>query len=292
MSIPMNEDEIIVVDHVPQDVYLTFVQGAVRYAVLSLPFTVNRMDIREIERRVFNIAKGKLAERLFEWYCHQVGLEVDFRSCQTPFWAVDRRDFLFRGYEWDLKNNFLYYSGEKFNRYTQLPALVPNRHDHDQWSSRLETKFPHSRGVNFLFTFMKGADVLPNGQRRYFLELHFSEEQLRFLQKLVDKYQGHPADHPPFDGEKCWQRWKRLNPTVIQLNFRPALVITGYADREQWHLFRNVGPGDTDSDSSKWFVPVGARGSLSWLNGVLWTTIDNMVAPIDQLKSFHSLVSR
>jgi hypothetical protein len=146
--------------------------------------------------------------------------------------------------------------------------------------------------VNFLFTFMKGAEVLQDGQRRYFLELHFSDGQLRRLQELVQKYQGLPVNSRPFDEEIFWQEWKSLNPTGIRLNFRPALVITGYADREQWPLFRDIGPWSGGSDPNGWYVRRGPRNSLSWLNGVLWTTIDNMVAPIYRLKSFRSFIAQ
>ena len=190
----MNESEIIIVDGIPNEEYDKLIETCVRYAIISLPFTVDRMRIPDERARALNIAKGKIAENLFEFFCNSNNIVANFKICSTPFWTVDNRDFTLNNDEWDIKNNFIYHNGDLLTQYnyTDLPALVPNRFNGDQWTKRLIKQFPASNDVDFLFTFLKGTD-LTNGQRgEYFLEILISDEQVSFLRGLYTKYKGNP----------------------------------------------------------------------------------------------------
>ena len=103
----MTEKEVIIVDGIPSAQYHSLIEGCVKYAIISLPFTVDRMKIPNPQQRAFNIAKGKIAESLFQFFCKNNGINPDFESCSTPFWTVDNRDFILRSTEWDIKNNFI-----------------------------------------------------------------------------------------------------------------------------------------------------------------------------------------
>jgi hypothetical protein len=101
----MQKDEIITY-HPDEKTYDMLVYQAVNYAVISSPFTVNRMNIDNVSERIQNIAKGKLAEMLFVEYCNERGVGISTEECTTPFYQVDRRDFLLGDFECDIKNNF------------------------------------------------------------------------------------------------------------------------------------------------------------------------------------------
>ncbi len=115
------------------------IEGAARYAILSLPYTVNRMAIGKSRTRIQNIIKGKFAEFLLEQYAQEQEISLDFKAGETPFWERDKFDFEYDGMIWDLKNNFTRMSSLlDAEDYIKLPALIPNRFDGDQWSSREE----------------------------------------------------------------------------------------------------------------------------------------------------------
>jgi len=104
----MSESEIIIVDGIPSNEYDQLINECVRYSIISLPFTVDRMSIPNEKQRALNIAKGKVAEALFKFFCNNNNLNPDFDTCTTPFWTVDKRDFILDSCEWDIKNNFIY----------------------------------------------------------------------------------------------------------------------------------------------------------------------------------------
>ena len=81
----MTKDDIIVVANVNHNDYYNIVNDAVKYALISLSFTLDRMRIPNHEKRAFNIAKGKIAEGLFKWFCKTNHIKVNFESCETPF---------------------------------------------------------------------------------------------------------------------------------------------------------------------------------------------------------------
>ena len=293
----MTENEVIVVDSIPQATYDSLIRECVEYSIISLPFTVDRMSIPDDKRRALNIAKGKIAEHLFKYFCDANDIYPDFDICSTPFWTVDNRDFMLNGHEWDIKNNFYYapISGLSYN-YTDLPALVPNRFSGDQWSKRNINMLSGSDGVSFLFTFLKGADLNSSGDRgNEFLEIVLNQSQLSYIHQLYSKYQGQPQSRQPFTEEEFWSEISnRGSMELFRLNARPALIITGYANNSNWDIFRDTGKYDRNNNwvsyySPSWYRKVGMKGSLTFLNGTLWTTITNATVPVKELPSFLSL---
>ena len=100
--------------------YERLVLEAVEYAILSLPYTINRMELKETSTRIVNIAKGKLSETLFIHFCRANEIPLRIDTCQTPFYKPDRG-------QWD------------------------------QWSKRSDCLHqPETEAVCFLFSFMKG----------------------------------------------------------------------------------------------------------------------------------------
>ena len=286
----MDKDEVIIVKNITDNTYEKIVERAVRYSLISLPFTIDRMKIPDESKRALNIAKGKIAEELFKWFCVQNNIKVDFAICETPFWQTDKRDFVMNGYEWDIKNNFLYLQKKFFYDYTCLPALIPNRHPGDQWNTKNERKIPGSKGVRYLFTFMKGAGLYRNKRGKYFLEINLSKKQKEILRFLYSKYQGKPANSKPFHEKDFWEKFNAHNPKLFNLNYKPELVITGFAGDSIWHKFKDTGPYSKpnyiDFIKPYWYRKTGKNNSLSWCNGVLWTKITNKTIPIRYLPSF------
>ncbi len=289
----MNADEIIIADNITDEGFDKIVRRALAYALISLPFTVDRMRIPQEERRVWNIAKGKVAEYLMENYCKIRQIPIDFESCKTPFWQVDNRDFVFSNREWDLKNNFIYTENIEREKIINLPALIPNRHTKDQWSKRNAKTLNNTLGVNYLFTFLKGAGLRNNRRGDDFLSIRLSEKQVIFLRKLYSKYKGMPQNQKPFEEKWFWNNFLENN-TFYEVHHKPKLIITGYAGSKHWDLFQDTGPYSPDNykDYMKpnWYKKTGRRNSLCWLNGIMWTTITNRTIPVAKLPSFHSLI--
>jgi hypothetical protein len=300
----MQESEVIIVDGIPKDVYDKIVTESVNYAIVSLPFTINRMGIGRVKQRVLNIAKGRIAEGLFRYFCEQNQLAADFETCSTPWWKADKRDFLYQGLEWDLKNNFIYkWRKDDAIRYTDLPALVPNRclpqqgnilHS-DQWYNRHHKKFDSSSGVAFLFTFLQEADLLDGRRKNHFLEIYLTKEQLSLLEELAKKFGGKQQDKEPYSDDKFWDAMqKRGGERYFVLHDRPNLVITGYATQEHWDLFRDTGPSGRDNHfinhlPAGWYTK-NNDGACNFMNHTLRTRIANATVPVSYLPSFLSLI--
>jgi len=291
----MNENEVIIVDSIPNNEYDSVIEGCVKYAIISLPFTVDRMKIPNEKKRVLNIAKGKIAEELFKCFCNVNNIQPDFDTCTTEFWTVDNRDFILNGSEWDIKNNFLYSANDLLNgNYTNLPALVPDRFNGDQWSKRTHNLIAGSNGVAFLFTFLKNASLNNGNRGREFLEINLSAAQHQFLRDLYLKYGGNPQCIEPYTPKWFWNEMNnRGNANFYTLNFRPYLIITGYANNNNWDLFRDTGPFDRSNNFQNYMQPrwyqKASTGSCGFLNGALWATTTNATLPISQLNSFLSL---
>ena len=292
----MSENEVIVVNRIHPVDYERLIENCVKYAIISLPFTYDRMNIVDIKQRVHNIAKGKIAEALFRFFCEQNQIYADFASCTTNFWETDLRDFVFEQTEWDIKNNFIYHPDELLKKYNyiDLPALVPNRRDGDQWSKKTESKIFGTSGTAFLFTFMKYADLV-NGERGDpFLEIHLTTQQQQFLYALYEKYKGYPQSNQPFVKEWFRDEMAKCGEmNFFTLQSKPHLVITGYATEKQWRLFHNTGPNHQlepykDYMYPHWYVRSGT-GSVNFLNHTYWTTINNATCPVAKLPSFLSL---
>lgn len=290
----MQENEVIIVDNINSRDFNAIIASCVKYAIISLPFTVDRMSIPHENRRALNIAKGKIAESLFRYFCERNAIEADFQTPSTPFWTVDNKDFLMGKDEWDIKTNFIYHKGAEPDslKYTDLPALIPNRRDGDQWSKRDELLHRGSGKSQFLFTFLKNAELNHGERGKEFLEILLTDEQISFLRKLYDKYHGQPQQKKPFSEEGFWKEMRKYGETnFYRLHFKPSLIITGYANPDHWELFKNVGPHDNnfrDYLTPQWYAK-SRTGSCNFMNGTLWTKITNATTPISNLPSFASL---
>ncbi len=289
----MKESEIVIVDDIPSQIYYSIIKESVMYAIISLPFTVNRMSIKSPERRIENIAKGKIAEKLFAYYCELNAIPVDFKSTATPYFQVDKRDFLLDGYEWDIKNNFIHHDGNRLTdfKYKDLPALIPFRHEQDQWSKREKACFKNSKGVRFLFTFLKATE---KNSRKQFIEVRLSPEQKDFLCSLIEKFAGKTFDSEPLSLPWFWGKMKELKNENLSLivNDFPNLVITGYADGELFDQFKITNSGK-DSNfigylQPQWYQMIKKENGqlLKFMNGTIWTRIPNATLPVSKLKSF------
>lgn len=291
----MIEKDIVIVDGIIDADYDALIESCVKYAIISLPFTVDRMAIPDEKQRALNIAKGKIAESLFQYFCNKNQIFPDFNTCSTPFWTVDNRDFLLNGIEWDIKNNFIYCPNNLYHgNYIDLPALIPNRFNGDQWTKRDERLIANSNGVNYLFTFLKNASLV-NGQRtNEFLEIVLTQGQQNFIRNLYAQYKGLPQKSLPYTEDWFWSEMSKLGThELFKLNFRPQLVITGYADSSLWQNFKDTGPYDRHNNwqtfrQPRWYTKT-AKGSCNFLNGTLWTTITNSTLPVENLKAFIDL---
>lgn len=289
----MKESEIIILNDIPSQIYYSIIKESAIYAVISLPFTVNRMRIDSLDRRIENITKGKIAEKLFKYYCEINSISADFKSTSTPFYKADKRDFLLHGYEWDIKNNFIHHDGNILVdfKYKDLPALIPDRHDKDQWAKREKLYFNESKGVCFLFTFLKATD---KNSRNQFITINLSEDQQAFLWDLIKKYSGKEFTEEPFNPEWFWSKMKEYKNDIpsLQINDLPNLVITGYADMEIFDQFM-VTNSDNDQNfityiNPQWYqlVRKSDRQLIKFLNGTIWTRIPNATLPVSKLKPF------
>lgn len=257
------------VHRVPHNAFVKMARQAMRYALLSSPFTVNRMGLKSLERRIENILKGKLAEFMMEDFCKCQHIDADFKSCSTPFYQIDNRDFLLNGYEWDIKNNYLSLDKNDFNGIEQLPALVPDRFKGDQWSKR-EKPEHNSKGVRFLFSFMI-KETGKGRSREHMMKVRLSKTHSDFLMRLLSKHKGLPCKVAPFKEDWFWEEWKELSEPdhkpLLSVNFDSPLLIAGWAGNEHWNKFRKTKPA-------------------SFANGIMRTRIDNQVLESDMLSSF------
>lgn len=290
----MQTNEIIVVDSIPKDSFVEIVENSLKYALISQPFTINRMGIDSIENKVLNITKGKIAEGIFEFFCHSNDIQVDFKSCETPFWKTDKRDFIFDGLEWDIKNNFFYSEKDVEIDCSTLPALIPNRHSKDQWSKRNKSEIPQSNGIGYVFTFMKMADIQNGKRTNSFIEIDISENYLRFLDKKNFKYLGQPQNTHP---QKYEEEFNIIFSSqeikgIYKIFSQPSLFITGYATYEDWTKFKDTGKNAPQNYME--FLPngwyrVNKTGSITFLNNVLTATIRNATLPVSYLRPFSQL---
>ncbi|MEA3317743.1 MAG: hypothetical protein U9R54_07275 [Bacteroidota bacterium] len=288
----MKEQEVIIVN-IPKDIYREIVINAIKYALISFPFTINRMQINNINKRIYNISKGKIAEGIFEYFCTENSINTDFELCQTPFYKPDNRDFIFDNSEWDIKNNFIYHNTERFseNKYTDLPALIPSRNSHDQWGKRNIKKFDFTKSVNYVFTFMKISD---KSKYSSFFDINLSNKQIEFIEKLSSKYRNSKQNSKPFEDDWFWENMRCLKNGEPSFNLRetPSLVITGYANYKYWDLFKITNKNENNSyidyNKKEWYKKLNNE-KLSFLDGTIITRIPNATVPVSMLPSFSSL---
>lgn len=277
----MNANEIIAHKASSEDEFKAIIDKAFHYALISLPFTVNRMRLKNLRSRILNIYKGKLAESLLENWALKNDFVLDFKSGESGFWTRDICDFKYKGIEWDLKNNFIHRSETlPKGEYLMLPALVPNRHPEDQWQSA-----KNSSNKGFVFSFISQQNF-PDTSR-----VKLSGAQMDFIQGInpgeIDR------DEMPFEEEWFFNELSKRGPEPeILHNMSPTLVITGYALSSHFTQFL-----DTDGIEhfnyamfgGKWYE-LDSKSRLSFRNGLLRTRIRNATCPIQALPSFKSFL--
>lgn len=264
----MNSDELITYSIENSDVQKSIIRQAIEYALISIPFTFDRLANRNLTKNIVNIAKGKLAENYFYNFCNEHQLAIDTESLSTPFYQADKKDFLFKGLEWDIKNNFLHHELPLLapELYLEQMALIPNRGPWDQWSKRSRINRQQSKGTGYVFTFMKKSD--PKIEKD-FLKIDMNLEQKNFLLDLYEKYQGKHQTHSPYEMGFFWENFRNLGGDFdYEISFFPHLVITGVALMPDFDKFTLIKPSEMTSP-------------------YLRTIIENMGVKVAELKSFE-----
>ncbi len=266
------------------------IERATRYAILSLPYTVNRMAIGKSNSRLRNIIKGKFAEFLLEQYAKEQGLGMDFTAGETPFWERDRFDFAWNGMVWDLKNNFTRKPGLlDAEDYIKLPALIPNRFDGDQWSCRDD--FPDEyNGKGYVFTFMSMNE---QDSGKSFFDLVLKRGHLDFIESLIESKSDEDEQKALMVEREFWKEFDQLGPWSVTLNYVPSLIICGVATNDTYSFFADIDGYDHLGYAlytGRWYLRDGNR--LNFRNGQLFTRIKNAACPMEALPSFNSVFGK
>jgi len=268
----MLSSEIIIVDQIPNRIKERIINKAINYALLSISFTYNRMDISQLSARIQNITKGKIAELLFQLFMTENKLNVNFSSCQTPFYLPDKRDFLMSEYEWDIKNNFVRKEKQMTSdELLELPALIPNRsfegsNWQDQWAKREKMMHATSQGARFVFTFMQRP------KQKDFIEVHVHKRLQEFYKDLKKQYPYFNREKPPFTESWFWNEMSKVDFPTYELHHDLNLMITAWAGAEHYKYFF-----DTEHDN---------------FNNLIYTKIKNKTIKIHWLPPFTSLFPR
>jgi hypothetical protein len=260
---------VIIIDDLSDRLEASIVNKSINYALISISYTYNRMDLDKLAQRIQNITKGKIAEHLFQYYLVQQKTQVDFKSCQTPFYLPDKRDFLMGEYEWDIKNNFVRTPQKLLAKEViELPALIPNKPSTpyfvDQWEKRLEMKHPTSKGTRFVFTFMERP------VKKDFLEISVHQKLKEFYYNIRKKHPFKRDKKAPFAESWFWNEISKVDFPKFLLHQKLRLFITAWAGEEQFPLFFN-----TEKRS---------------FNGKIYTRIRNKSIKIHRLPAFKDLV--
>jgi len=287
----MRENEVIIVDEIPHEIYQQLGHQAARYAIISSAFTYDRMDKKDILKRVINITKGKIAEGLLYFFCKENGIHLDHLACTTPFWMPDHRDFIFLNGEWDVKNNFITASNKDFNtiNLTELPALIPNKNTKDQWSKKDKLHIEQSKYGAYLFTYMR---LLPD--QKDFFKISFTDIQLKFLEDISNTYRNTAHSKMPFVESWFWSEIPAFNiEKQLTINYYPELIITACANARYWALFEDTGPhikenNYIDISSPNWYAVISEK-YVRFISGIMASTITNKTCPVSLLPSFFSL---
>lgn len=288
----MTKAEVIEYNNVLPDEYQSLADKAIKYALISVAFTYNRMDLSQLRDRISNITKGKIAELLFYHYCNTNKINIDPEACSTPFWLPDNRDFYWLEGEWDIKNNYFFCDDKDANGFdcTKLPALIPNKSAYDQWSKRNAHLIPFSKYNAYIFTFMR---LRPKNKNYFTVEL--IPEQLDFLTSLVAKFNNSSHSNMPFLEKWFFDELNKRGPCeYISLQYHPELYITGCANPKYWHLFKDI-PSENENqyhidciENKKWYT--STNSIVSYHDGALRTKIRNKACPILLLPSFKSIL--
>ncbi len=266
----MQKDEVIHIPPITDEVYHQMAVSALKYGLISISFTYNRMAKSDLKQRVINVIKGKIAESVFGHYNKKCGLNLDFQRCTTPFWLPDLRDFAYLGGEWDIKNNFVYCTSDQWSDLDlgKLPALIPDKSDFDQWSKRDLLLIEGSWFNAYVFTFMRLEK-----DRRDFFEIDITDDQWQMIHDLTLKYQNYRQSEMPFIEEIFYQKIEASQPlaSAIKILYQPDMIITSCANARYWDLFRS-------------------EEGTSFCNGYLRTIIKNKMVEVRRLPAWQQVI--
>lgn len=267
----MNSNDVITFKITDTNIQDKLIRKAIDYAIISIPFTYDRLGNRNLTKNILNIAKGKIAENYFYNFCSEKRIQLDTESLTTPFYQADKKDFVYNQLEWDLKNNFLIHDQDLLPNdiYLEQIALIPNRGPWDQWSKRNYLNRHDSLGSGYIFTFMKKAETDSSSE---FLTIKMSLNQKNFLLDLYENYKGKHQNISPYNSEKFWNEFHdRGSRYEFEISHFPWLVITGVALKEDFIHFRTFKPSDMTSP-------------------YLRTIIENMGTRVAELRSFKEYI--
>jgi len=289
----MKKEEIIIFKVENKTKINEIIKKSAKYSFLSLPFTINRMNYynndKQILIRINNIFKGKLAESLFFEFCKSNNIKINLSECRTPYYQIDKRDFIYNEYECDLKNNF-YWDIGNFSDFIKLPALIPNRHLNDQWEKCKKSYL--NKKVCIIFTFIKHGEIKNNKRKNFFPQIKLNQANLNLLKEKINKYQGLPLKNEPDDMKILI---KNFDFDIIP-NYPSKLeiIITAYATEEHFNLFKNVNGLTVEKiyimkPWKNWYEQT--NNGAKFLKGVIFTKIVNATCPISLLPSCKLLFS-
>lgn len=269
----MEASDLIVTEIDTDSTYETLMRNAVEYAILSIPFTFDRMGIRDLNKKILNIAKGKFAENMLAYFLNSQKIAIDRQNTSTPFYQSDNKDFILNNLEWDIKNNYLSHDRDilEAEDYLNLLALVPNRGEWDQWGKRDRTFFPNSSGTAYVFTFMKKGN---KDERNDFFEIEYTFKQELFIRDLYEKYQGKHQSNSPYEESWFWHLFREKGGD-FSMHFRskPQMIITGLALKDDFSKFRLYKPSQINSPYIRTLIP-------------------NMGVKVEELQSFKRYLSQ
>lgn len=226
-----NKDNIFVFQPTENELN-TSLNESFKYAIYSIPFTINRMNINLMDR-IKNIIKGKLAENLL--FCFLKRNDIHFISTSTPYYQIDKKDFILLDYEWDIKNNFFYCSDalENLKLIEEFYGLIPNRHFNDQWNKTFNLIYSDYNPA-ILFTFMY----------KFNLDVDISDELKNYLKISCNIYQGIPLDNTPnkYEYELNQLMNKQVPQCYIKSEYDIKLFITGIVTGEEKNHFFDFYP--------------------------------------------------
>lgn len=229
----MSDTPPLIFSDIADDFIASAKSRALEYALISKPFTFNRMQ-RSLSDCVVNIAKGKFVEDLFVSLCRGKGLVVDTDSCSTHFWQRDRRDFVLLDREWDIKSIFLHRAPPR-DAFNDCPALIPNRYGTDQWATREHRYVPlASKAPAYVFVFVTPLEC----------KIELDTQQEAFINGLCREYKEQAVNQKPFDRDWFIANFPRFNNLQLEVKSDPVIGITGFASTNEWELYDDqpVGP--------------------------------------------------
>lgn len=254
-----------IVYHTTKDLFQKALKQSLKYAVLSLPWTLNRMNYNEsksgLEKRLRNIILGKIPEHLIWNVFDEYNIRIQSWMGATDFWEKDRFDILVNidgvTEEWDVKNLTLDFSRVGRNDWLHLPALIPDRHNKDQWAVRNRIYLEESKRKRYLFTFLEDPVLninLTDEQVLEYSEIEKNKKYYIYQDKMI---------------------LRKIGPVEFGIaNNEPRFVVAATAGKNEWTFFKPLPKGSVLS------------------NGLIKTRINNMATEIQYLPSFIRTIGK